>query len=168
MYKALGFYPNRDRKKQSLLLAWLYNTNYSSNFVNVRLSLEVLRLDWWRLRAGHMCTCPGPVTLQNGAQVPQGNCRWGLCAASLSGRACTSALTDDVHSSTARTFKGFQSWRYFSNPQFNQHPVLRILDQLASCGFLCLDWTDSLYWGDFIAFLQFRCVWNNPVVIPWA
>lgn len=92
MCKALGFNPNRDRKKQSLLLAWLYNTNYTSNFVNVRLSLEVLRLDWWRLRAGHMCTCPGPVTLQNGAQVPQcvpstlskwntlGKLPWGLCA----------------------------------------------------------------------------------------
>lgn len=45
MCKALGFNPNRDREKQSLLLAWLYNTNYTSNFVNVRLSLEVLRLD---------------------------------------------------------------------------------------------------------------------------
>ena len=72
----------------------------------------------------------------------------------------------DLHGSilSARTFKGFQIWCYFSNPQFNQHPVLRILVQLGSCGFLCLDWTDRYVDKEWrIHFHQFRCL-----KLPWA
>lgn len=61
-----GSIPYRERKKQteSLLLVW---PNYTNNFVKCK----GLRLDWLRIKVGHVCTCAGPVTNRIVLRVPQ-------------------------------------------------------------------------------------------------